>query len=99
MEQLSEWLTQKLQEHGWSQSELARRAGVSKQVISVYINQRRDKPDEAVLSSLAHALGSPPEEVFRVAGMLPAAPSPATSANGARQRITRRSSPPGQGAG
>lgn len=67
----SEWLTTVMNERGWSQSDLARKANINRQVISSYINRQRIKPDENILKSIASALSLPPEEVFRAAGLLP----------------------------
>lgn len=67
----SEWLIAEMDRRGWSQSDLARAAGLNRQVISGYINQKRMKPDEEIVSALARALGYPPETVFRAAGLLP----------------------------
>lgn len=57
---------------GWSQSDLARASGLNRQVISSYINLRRTNPEPDALVAIAHALNIPPEEVFRIAGILPA---------------------------
>lgn len=70
----SVWLENELIERQWSQSDLAREAGVHRQVINSYINQKRSKPDEEILRLLADAFGYPPETVFRAAGLLPPKP-------------------------
>lgn len=67
----SEWLTSQLNKKSWSQSELANKAGLNRQVISTYINRQRNKPDADVLIAIGKAFGIPPEEVFRAAGLLP----------------------------
>lgn len=58
---------------GWSQSDLARAAGVSKSSISMALNEDRQPGTELCLG-IAHALKKPPEEVYRWAGLLPPAP-------------------------
>lgn len=67
----SDWLLNEINRRGWSQSELARRAGIPRQIISNYINRQREKPDSDVLISISRALNLPPETVFRAAGLLP----------------------------
>lgn len=66
----AEWLMQQLEERDWSQAELARRAGVTRQAISNLINSNRQVGPE-VANGIALALGLPPEEVFRKAGLIP----------------------------
>ncbi|WP_322792910.1 helix-turn-helix transcriptional regulator [Bellilinea sp.] len=67
----SDWLLNEINKRGWSQAELARRAGIPRQIISNYINRQREKPDSDVLVSISRALNLPPETVFRAAGLLP----------------------------
>lgn len=69
------WLMSQIESEGVSMSAFALRAGVSKQVISKYINNPPEKLDQDVLSGIARALRIAPEEVFRVAGLLPPARS------------------------
>lgn len=69
-----DWLLLRMQERGITQSELARRAGVSRQTISDYINRKRPYPDERILIKISDGLNIPPEEVFRAAGLLPQLP-------------------------
>jgi len=74
MERFGEWLEAQLAEKGWKQAELARRAHISQPTLSRIINDtRKVGPDAA--RSIARALGEAPEEVFRLAGLLPPAPS------------------------
>lgn len=70
----ADWLIIELNKHGWTQADLAREAGLNRQVISTYINRRREKPDSDSLIAIARALKLPPETVFRAAGLLPPAP-------------------------
>lgn len=68
-----EWLNDVLREKDWSQSELARRAGVSRATISdVILGQ--EKPGRKLCMGIASALNIPAEEVFRIAGLLPKKP-------------------------
>lgn len=67
----SDWLLDQLSKLGWSQSDLARAAGLNRQSISDYVNRRRTNPDPRALISVARALKLPTEVVFRAAGILP----------------------------
>jgi transcriptional regulator with XRE-family HTH domain len=69
--EFSSWLLEEMNKRGWSQSELARAAGLNRQSISDYVTQRRIKPDPDALVSLAHGLSISPVTVFRKAGLLP----------------------------
>jgi len=65
------WLIAELKDRGWSIRELARRAKVSHATINgVLVNKSDPGPD--LCNGLARALGTPPERVFRIAGLLPA---------------------------
>lgn len=65
------WLEQQRNEKGWSQSDLSRAAGISRQVISDYEGYKRKFFDEDILKKIARAFKMPPEHVFRMAGLLP----------------------------
>lgn len=56
------------QKHGWSQSELARRAGVKQGVLSCIESGRTKNPRVDTLSAIAAALGVPVERLIRKAG-------------------------------
>ncbi len=66
------WLKAKLKERGWSQGELARRAGFDRSVVS---NWARDVnvPQRRSLAEIARAFELPDEEVERAAGYEPEA--------------------------
>lgn len=68
------WLEKERQIRDWSQSDLARHAKTSRQVISDYENRKRKYYDDAVLVKIAHAFKLPPEVVFEKAGLLPPKP-------------------------
>jgi transcriptional regulator with XRE-family HTH domain len=68
-----DWLIGELEKRDWSQSVLARKAGISRQAVSDYVNQRR-RPDIEALQNIAHAFHLPQETVFRIAGILPSQP-------------------------
>jgi len=66
----AEWLIIELNKRGWSQSDLARAAGINRQVISTYINRQRKKPDTDKLKAIAKAFNLPAEVVFDAANVL-----------------------------
>jgi transcriptional regulator with XRE-family HTH domain len=68
----NDWILSQLQEHDWSQADLARASGLTTGAISNYINGRT--PDKTALRKLAKAFKLPPETVFRAAGILPPEP-------------------------
>lgn len=61
---------EELRQRGWSQSELSRRAGLARGTLSNIMNGERGVGENSI-NSIAHALGYPPETVFRAAGLLP----------------------------
>jgi transcriptional regulator with XRE-family HTH domain len=65
-----EWLYEELRKREWKPADLARKAGTSKSVISRVLNRER-VPSPETLDIIAHALGLPPETVYRAAGLLP----------------------------
>jgi transcriptional regulator with XRE-family HTH domain len=73
MEPFSQWLESELEERGWRPADLAHRAELPNATLSRILNgHRRAGPEVCV--ALAAALEVPPEQVFRLAGLLPPAP-------------------------
>lgn len=70
MTKFADWLINQMQSRGWSQSDLARRANIHRQVVSGYINVKVAKPDEEILSKIAMGLGLPDSVVFQAAGIM-----------------------------
>ena len=68
------WLQEQLNARGWGQADLANRAGINRQVIWGWLN-RRKKPTEEYLVKVANAFEIPPQEILRVAGVLPMEPN------------------------
>jgi transcriptional regulator with XRE-family HTH domain len=69
-EEFMSWLTNELQQRGWSVRELARRAGVSHGAINNVLNGYSNAgPD--LCTAIARAFHMPVETVFRQAGLLP----------------------------
>lgn len=66
----STWLIDEMNTRGWSNSELARRANVVPSTVSMIVS-RRKKPGIDFCTGIARALKTPPERVFRLAGLLP----------------------------
>lgn len=73
-----DWILSNLAERDWTQSQLAKRANIGRQVIYNYINKPRINPDKDILSAIAAAFGMPETEVFRAAGVLRGIPNPVT---------------------
>lgn len=71
LQTFGDWLLEQLKEHDINQSELARRAGLSRVAISDYISGKRKNPDPLALKSIAKALKLPVQVVFRQAGYIP----------------------------
>ena len=78
VDDLASWLRQEVETRGWSLREMARRAGVSHTAI-INVANGRTRPGASFCLKIARALGVPPEEVYRRAGLLP--PTPAESAS------------------
>ena len=57
-------------ERTWTQQDLARRSGVSRQSISYYEQQDRERPPADLLLSLARAFNIRPEELYHAAGYI-----------------------------
>ena len=66
----SAWVHAEIDKRGWRASDLARAANVSKGTISDILNERR-RPGLDVCVAIARALKYPPEDVLRIAGLLP----------------------------
>jgi len=69
----SEWLTNRVERHGWSFNELARRSGISSAMISLVVTGQRN-PGIDFCNGVAVAFNFPLEFIFRKAGILPPLP-------------------------
>jgi len=70
METFGDWLLTAIEDKGWKQAELARRAHIKDATLSrIITGSRQIGPD--VAQSIARALKVPPEQVYRKAGLLP----------------------------
>ncbi len=69
MKTFDSWLLKEINKRDWSQSDLARSAGLHRAVIHKVINGA-SKPTPATLNAIAYALRIPPELVFEKAGLL-----------------------------
>jgi len=67
------WVTDETKLRGWSDSELARRIGVSSATVSRILNSVRNASWD-FCAGVAHAFGLSEDEVFRRAGLLPPLP-------------------------
>lgn len=64
------WVLEELQKRGWSQSELARRAFVTRSGINKLLSGERN-PGPVLCVAIAKAFKLPAEEVCRRAGVIP----------------------------
>ena len=71
---LASWLNIQLNETGWSQRELARRAGVSHSTVSQVLSLQQ-RPTWDFCAGIAQALRVPVDEVFVLAGLKPPPPA------------------------
>lgn len=69
-EQFAKWINSFIQNKGWTQAELARRANLSKASISD-ISSGKINPGYEICMKLAKAMSIPPQEVLRKANLLP----------------------------
>ena len=69
MDDFGVWLLDQINERGWTQAELARRAKVSRAAISLILSEGR-RPGHEVSAAIARAFNIPPEQVFQAAGIL-----------------------------
>lgn len=74
MNAFANWLTDQMKMMGWSQAELARRTGLTRQAINYYLAGKSKEPDRDSLYKIARAFKLSPVIVFRAAGMIPPDP-------------------------
>lgn len=74
-DKLSVWLASELKDRGWSIRELARRAGIAHTTIADVISGQT-KPTLNFCGAIAKPLGKNPEDIARLAGLLPPIPAP-----------------------
>lgn len=72
-DKLTTWLVKELEQRGWSQRELARRAELSATSISAVIAGQRE-PTFDFCAAIAKPLGKSPIEMFRLAELIPPDP-------------------------
>ena len=72
-DKLITWISNQLDERGWSHRELARRAGISQTAVSTVIAGQRNAGWD-FCASIAKAFNEPPLKVFQLAGLLPRSP-------------------------
>lgn len=68
------WIDDELNKRGWSDSELARRGGISQSTVSMVRNGQRGA-SQVFCRAIAKAFDEPPERVLRLAGLLPPLPA------------------------
>jgi transcriptional regulator with XRE-family HTH domain len=72
---LATYLNAEMDRRGWSLRQIARRAAISHTTV-VKMANGIGRPEVETCQALARALEIPVEDIFRLAGILPAAPSP-----------------------
>ena len=92
MKTFSEWLLAELNNRQWTQSELARVAGLSRAVIHKLINGKT-YPQPDTLQAIARAFKMPVESVYRTAGLLPKETKEATFAAEIAHKLSLIKSP------
>lgn len=73
MENFRDWLLNELDKRDWSQSDLAKAAGISRGTLSNILSSSRGVGEKSLIS-IGRALRIPPEVVFQAAGILPKQP-------------------------
>ena len=67
-----DWIVQEMNAREWSQSDLARQSGLTRQAISHLIAGRTKTPDKQTIEKLSRAFDVTVEDVYRYVGILPA---------------------------
>jgi len=88
MSELSDFLNKTIEDRGWYKRELARRAGLSSGQVTDVLNDRTN-PGCDFCISVARALHVPPEDLLRMAGILPSLP-PAVASEREATTLYRR---------
>ena len=70
----ADWLMSEMNQRDWSQSDLAREAGLGRAVINKITNHINKKPDPETCKAIARGLRMSPITVFIAAGLLPPMP-------------------------
>lgn len=68
-----EWLQSEMDTREWTQADIARHSGITTAQISRLVSGARGAGKQTC-TAIAHALGYPPETVYRAAGLLPDVP-------------------------
>ncbi len=84
----STWLNQELKVQGWTNSELARRINVVPSTVSMWLTGQK-KPSAENCINIAKELNVSPENVLRIAGIMPSIP-PEAQAEGELLYIFRQ---------
>ena len=65
-----DWLAKQLKDQGWSQADLAKKAGISRGTVTNLLSGNR-QPGPDACTAIAYAFKISPTTVFRKAGLLP----------------------------
>ncbi len=69
MTKFTEWLDDELRAREWKPADLAKKAGISRSIISLYVSGERE-PGSEVCVKIARAFGVDPVDVLVIAGIL-----------------------------
>lgn len=75
MQAFPDWLRTRLTERGWSNADLERASGVSNSIIWRWLSDAPRRPSPANLKKIAGPLGVSYEDLMKLCGYLPGAPS------------------------
>lgn len=67
-----DWMIAERERREWTQADLARKAGTTRQTINGYESRRRADPDVEILGNISKALGYSALHLPRLAGLIPA---------------------------
>jgi transcriptional regulator with XRE-family HTH domain len=67
----ADWIVEEREKHGWSQADLARKVGSTRQTINNYESRRRADPDIEILAKISRAFGYGSLHLPRLAGLVP----------------------------
>lgn len=74
MNNFAVWLMEEMKVRDWTQADLARSTGLTRQAISYFFSGKSKAPNDDSLHRIAHAFKLPVEQVYRAAGIIPKPP-------------------------
>lgn len=77
MQKLANFIQNKLDEKKWTQSDLSRVSGMSRQLVNYLMTEKSKSPTRDTVGRLAKAFKIPVEDIYREIGVLPPKEDPA----------------------